>query len=130
MLLLLFSHYVVSNSLWRRELQHARLLCPSLSPWVSSNSCPLSQRCHTAISLSATPVSSCPQCLPSLPFPSPRSPRGSQESSTAPFESINSALSLHYGPTLTSVRDYWDNHSFDYTDLCQQSDVSAFQNNV
>ena len=29
------------------------------------------------------------------------------------------------GPTLTSVRDYWKNHSFDYMDLCQQRDVSA-----
>ena len=34
-------------------------------------------------------------------------------------------LSLLYGPTLTSIRDYWKNHSFDYTDLCQQSDFSA-----
>ena len=50
------------------------------------------------------------------------------ESSPAPqFESINSlAFSLHYGPTLTSLHDYWKNHSFDYTDLCWQSDVSAF----
>ena len=31
-----------------------------------------------------------------------------------------------FGPTLTSVHDYWKNHSFDYTDLYQQSDVSAF----
>ena len=30
-----------------------------------------------------------------------------------------------YGPTLTSIHDYWKNHSFDYTDLCWQSDVSA-----
>ena len=36
------------------------------------------------------------------------------------------ALSLLYGPTLTSVHDYWKNHSTDYTDLCQQSNVSAF----
>ena len=35
-------------------------------------------------------------------------------------------LSLLYGRTLTSVHDYWKNHSFDYTDLCQQSNVSAF----
>ena len=34
-------------------------------------------------------------------------------------------LSLLYHPALTSVHDYWKNHSFDYTDLCQQSDVSA-----
>ena len=33
---------------------------------------------------------------------------------------------LHYGPTLTSIRDYWKNHSFDSIDLCWQSNVSAF----
>ena len=36
------------------------------------------------------------------------------------------ALSLLYGPTPTSVHDYWKNHSFDYIDLCWQGDVSAF----
>ena len=46
---------------------------------------------------------------------SPYSPRDSQESSpTSQFKSINSsALSLLYGPTLTSIHDYWKNHSFD-----------------
>ena len=34
--------------------------------------------------------------------------------------------SLLYGPTLTSIHDYWKNHSFDYMDLCHQSNVSAF----
>ena len=43
------------------------------------------------------------------------------------FENINAlALSLLYGPTLTSVYDYWENHSFDYMDTCQQSYVSVF----
>ena len=43
------------------------------------------------------------------------------------FKSINSsALSLLYGSSLTSIHDYWKNHSFDYTDLCWQSDVSSF----
>ena len=32
-----------------------------------------------------------------------------------------------FSPILTSVYDYWKNHSFDYADLCWQSDVSAFQ---
>ena len=43
------------------------------------------------------------------------SPRGSQESYSKPqFKSINSlALSFLYGPTLTSIYDYWKNHSFD-----------------
>ena len=46
---------------------------------------------------------------------SPYCPRDSQESSPAPqFESINSSvLSLLHGPTLTSIYDYWKNHSFD-----------------
>ena len=38
----------------------------------------------------------------------------------------SSVLSLLYGPTLTGVHDYWKNHSLDYTDLCQQSGISAF----
>ena len=42
-------------------------------------------------------------------------------------KSINSlALSFLYSPTLTSIHDYWKNHSFDYTDFCWQSNVSAF----
>ena len=54
--------------------------------------------------------------------------KDSQESSpTAPFKSINSSvLSFLYGPTLTSIHDYWKNNSFHKTDLCQQSNVSAF----
>ena len=39
---------------------------------------------------------------------------------------VSSALSFLHGPTLTSTHDYWKNHNFDYTDLCHQSDVSAF----
>ena len=59
---------------------------------------------------------------------SPCCPRDSQESSPTPqFESINSsALSFFYGPTLTSIHDYWKNHSFDYTNVCWKSDLSAF----
>ena len=46
---------------------------------------------------------------------SPCSPRDSQESSPTPqFKSINSsALSFLYSPSLTSIHDYWKNHSFD-----------------
>ena len=40
--------------------------------------------------------------------------------------SILSVLSLLYGSTLPSVYDYWKNHSFEYADLCWQSDASAF----
>ena len=43
------------------------------------------------------------------------------------FKSISySAFSLLYGPTLTSVHDYWKERSFDYMDFCQQSDIFAF----
>ena len=54
--------------------------------------------------------------------------QGTLEFSPIPqFNSINSsALSLLYSPTLTSIHDYWKNHSFDYTDLCWQRNVSAF----
>jgi len=59
---------------------------------------------------------------------SPCSPRHSQESSPTPqFKSINSsALSLLYGPILTSILDYWKNHSFDYMNIGRQSNASAF----
>ena len=51
-----------------RELQHTRLPGPSLSPWVCSNSCLLSQWCHPSISSSVTPFSSCPQSFPASVF--------------------------------------------------------------
>ena len=47
-------------------LQHARLPCPSPSPRVCSNSCPLSQWCHPTISSSVTRFSSSPQSFPAL----------------------------------------------------------------
>ena len=54
--------------------------------------------------------------------------KGLSRASPAPqFESIDSSvLSLLYGPTITSMHDYWKNHSFDYIDLCQQNDVCTF----
>ena len=59
-----FSHSVVSDSLRPHESQHTRPPCPSPTPGVHSNSCPLSQWCHPAISSSVVPFSSCPQFLP------------------------------------------------------------------
>ena len=59
-----FSHSVVSDSLQPHESQHARPHCPSQTPGVYSNTCPLSQWCHLAISSSVIPFSSCPQSLP------------------------------------------------------------------
>ena len=151
--------------LWPHGLQHARLPCPSPSPRVCSNSCPLSLWCHPVISSSVTPFFSCPQSFPvsgSFPlsqlFTSDGQSMGASASASAlprniqgwfplgltglisllskwllrvfsstTMRSINSlALSLFYGPTLTSIHDYWKKNSFDYWDLCQQSDVPAF----
>ena len=64
------SRSVVSDSLRPHESQHARPPCPSQTPGVHSDSCPLSQWCHPAISSSVVPFSSCPQSLPaSQSFP-------------------------------------------------------------
>ena len=59
-----FSHSVVSDSLRPHGLQHTRLPCPSPTPGVYSNSCPLSWWCHPPISSSVVPLSSCPQSFP------------------------------------------------------------------
>ena len=129
-----------------QALQHARFLCPSLSPRVCSSSCSLRWGHCPTISSSASSFSFCPQSFPasgSFPmsqlftsggqsirasvsvlwmyiqswFPlglmvwSPCSPRDSQESSPAPqFKTINCpVLSLLYGPTLTSIHNFWKN---------------------
>ena len=54
----------MSSSLRPRGLQHARLACPSPTPRIYPNSCPLSQWCHPTISSSVIPFSSCPQSFP------------------------------------------------------------------
>ena len=65
-----FSRSVVSDSLWSHELQHARLPCPSPTPQACSNSCPSSWWCHSTISSSVIPFSSCLQSFPaSVSFP-------------------------------------------------------------
>ena len=141
-----FSYSVVSDSLLPHGLQHARPPCPSPTPGLYSNSCPLSQRCHPTISSSVVPFCSCPQSFPesgsfqiSQPFASGGqsigvsastsvlpmntqdwSPLGwtglisllckglSRVFSNTTVQSINSlALSFGYGPTLTSIHDYW-----------------------
>ena len=59
-----FSRSVVFDSLRPHGLQHARLPCPSPTPRVNPNSCPLSQWCYPTISSSVVPFSSCPQSFP------------------------------------------------------------------
>ena len=150
------------DSLWPHELQHARLLCPSLSPWICSDSCPLSQWCHPTVSSFVTSFSF-PQSFPasgSFPMNQLFASGGQNIGASAsvfpmnihywfPLEltdlisllskdlsrvfpstavkNINSlVIGLLDGPTLTPAHDYWKNHTFGYTELCQQSDVSAF----
>ena len=60
-----FSCSVMSDSLRPQELQHARPPCPSPTPRVYPNSCPLSRRCHPAISSSVVPFSFLPSIFPS-----------------------------------------------------------------
>ena len=147
-----FSRSVVSNSLRPNGRQDARPPCPSPTPGVYSNSCPLSgdaiQPSHPllfpspAFNLSQHQglfkwVSSSHEVAKVLEFQlqhqsfqwifrtdffydglvgSPCSPRDSQETSPTPqqFKSISSSvLSFLYSPTLTSICDYWKNHSFD-----------------
>ena len=59
-----FSCSVLSDSLWPHEPQHARPPCPSPTPEVHPNPCPSSQWCHTTISSSVVPFSSCRQSFP------------------------------------------------------------------
>jgi len=62
--MLLFSHSVMSNSLWPHGLQHTRLPCPSPSPGVCSNSCLSSRWCYPTISFSIVLFSSWLQSFP------------------------------------------------------------------
>ena len=59
-----FSCSVVSDSLQPHESKHAKPPCPSPTPRVHPNSCPLSRWCYPTISSSVIPFSSCPQSLP------------------------------------------------------------------
>ena len=59
-----FSRSVMSYSLQPHEPQHTRPPCPSPTPQVYPNSCPLCQWCHPTISSSVIPFSSCPQSFP------------------------------------------------------------------
>ena len=54
----------MSDSWQPHESKHARPPCPSPTPRVYSNPCPLSQWCHPTISSSVIPFSSCPQSFP------------------------------------------------------------------
>ena len=145
--LLLFSHSVMSNSLWPHEQQHARLPCPSLSPRVCSNSIEsvMASKHLILCNTSPSPALNLSQHLGLFQWVCFSHQVAKvlelqlQQQSVLPmniqgwfilgltglisllskglwrvFSSISSlVLSLLYGLTLTSVHDYWKNHSFD-----------------
>ena len=160
-----FSHSHMSDSLWPHELQHARPPCPSPTPGIHPNPCPVSHWCHPTISSPLVPFSSCPQSFPasgSFPmnqlFTSGGQSIGvSTSTSVLPMNSqdwsalgwtgwisleskglsrvfSNTTVQKHqffgaqflYSSTLTSIHDYWKNHSLDQMDLCWQSNISTF----
>ena len=138
--LLLFNRSVVSDSLWPHGWQHTRLPCPSPSPRACSNSHPLSWWCHPTISSSVVPFSSRLQSFPasesfpvkSFSFMMPvqwifRVDFSLGLTHLLAFQGTLKRLLQHqsskvsllqyspsYGPALTSIHDYWQNHSFDY----------------
>ena len=113
-------------------LRHPLLLLPSVFPSIGvfSNESVLPIRWpeYWSFSFSISPMNIQGLFLLGLTGLISFSPRDSQESFPTPqFKSINSSvLSFLCGPTLTSIHDYWKNHSFDLMDLCQQSNISDF----
>ena len=106
--------------------------CPQSLP--ASGSFPMSQLCmrwpkYWSFSFSTSPSNEHPGLISfRMHWLDLLAVQGALKSSPTPqFKSINSsALSLLHSPTLTSIHDHWKNHSFDQTDLCWQSNVSAF----
>ena len=96
-----FSHSVVSDPLWRQELQHARPPYPSPTPGVQSHSRPSSWWCHPAISSSVIPFSSCLQSLPvSESFPrSQLSAWGGQSTAVSALASFVPKKSQDWSPS-------------------------------
>ena len=87
----------MSNSVRPHGLQHARPPCPSPSPGACSNSCPLSQWYHPAISPSAVPFSSCLQSFPasgSFPLSQYCTSCGQSSLSTSPSNEYSGLISF------------------------------------
>ena len=142
-----FSCSVLSDSLQPYGLQHTRPPCPSPTPGVYSNSCPLSRWCHPTISSSVVPFSTCPWSFPasgsfqesalSIRWPNYWSFSFSISPSNehpglisfmmdwldllAVQGTLKSLLQHHSSKVsilrcsafLTSIHDYWKNHSLD-----------------
>ena len=125
--------FTVSQSLLKLTSIESMMPSNHLIPFSSclqsslvSGSSPMSQFASGSQSIGASASAS---IIPmNIQSQSPSCPRDSQKFSPASqFESISSlVLSLLYGPSLTSVHDYWKKHSFDYEALYWERDVSAF----
>ena len=102
-----FSRSVVSNSLRPHESQHTRPPCSSPTPGVHSDSRPLSQWCHLAISSSVVPFSSCPQSLPaSESFPSLTNQKSGSHSRCLLFPHIKEPPSSIVSTSQTSLESF------------------------
>ena len=151
-------------TLWSHRPQHARLLCPYLSPRVCSNSHPLNQWYHPTISSSVASFFFCHQSFPaSRPFPMSwlfaldGQTIGASASTlvlpmniqgwfplglTSLISLLSKGLSRVFSSTTVWKHQFFDaqpslwsnshiytwlleNHSFDYTDVGWQSDVSS-----
>ena len=89
-------------------LKHARLPCPSPSPGVWSNSCPLSWWCHPTISSSVGPFSSCFQSFPasgSIPMSQPFTPGGQSIGASASASVLPMNIHGWFPLGLTGPRD-------------------------
>ena len=112
--------FPIATLFWfRRRRSVAQLY---LTPWSAARQAPLSFTISRSLLRlmsieSVMPSNHLILCRPLLPLPSV-------------FPSIrvfsSSKASILYGPALTSIHDYWKNHSFDYSEVCWQSDDSAF----
>ena len=148
----MLSHVQLFAILWTAAQSFTKLPCPSPSPRVYLNSCPLSRWCHPTTSSSVVPVCSCPQSFPaSGSFPVSQLFASSSQrieiSASASVLPINIQSCFPFGltglvsilskglsrvfsgttvqkhqffgahpslyPTLTSIYDYWKNHSCD-----------------
>ena len=117
------------------NLCHPLLLLPSVFPSIRvfSNESALYIRWSKYRSFSISPSNECSGLISFridwFGLPAVHRTLQHQKTPAPHFKSINSlVLSLLYGPTLTSIHDYWKNHSFDYTDLCQQGFILNIAN--
>ena len=138
------AQYLNCDSLRPHRLQHIRLPCPSPTPRVCSNSCPLNRWCNPTISSSVIPFSSCLESVLHIKWPkhwnfsfSPSNEylglisfRIDWSDLLAVQGTLKSLLQHHSSKVsiiqylvffmvqLTSIHDSWKNHNFEYMDLC------------